>query len=35
MSRHRHLPLYSIGAVCNLTGLSQRRIRYYEQAGLL
>ncbi|HEY8415160.1 MAG TPA: MerR family transcriptional regulator [Thermaerobacter sp.] len=35
MSRHRHLPLYSIGAVCHLTGLSQRRVRYYEQAGLL
>ncbi|QIA26469.1 MerR family transcriptional regulator [Thermaerobacter sp. PB12/4term] len=35
MSRHRNLPLYSIGAVCHLTGLSERRIRYYEQAGLL
>ncbi|ADU50574.1 transcriptional regulator, MerR family [Thermaerobacter marianensis DSM 12885] len=35
MSRHRNLPLYSIGAVSNLTGLSERRIRYYEQAGLV
>ncbi|GAB6875435.1 MerR family transcriptional regulator [Thermaerobacter litoralis] len=35
MSRHRNLPLYSIGAVCHLTGLSERRIRYYEQAGLV
>ncbi|HEY8552411.1 MAG TPA: MerR family transcriptional regulator [Thermaerobacter sp.] len=35
MSRHRNLPLYSIGAVSNLTGLSERRIRYYEQAGLI
>lgn len=35
VSRLRNLPLYSIGAVCRLTGLSERRIRYYEQAGLL
>lgn len=35
MSRHRNLPLYSIGAVSNLTGLSERRIRYYEKAGLI
>ena len=35
VSRLRNVPLYSIGAVCRLTGLSERRIRYYEQAGLL
>lgn len=31
----RNIPVLSIGAVQELTGLSGRQIRYYEQAGLL
>lgn len=31
----RHQAVYPIGVAKNLTGLSQRQIRYYEEAGLL
>lgn len=31
----RQLPLFSIGIVQKLTGLSARQIRYYEQHGLV
>ncbi|MGE5554622.1 MAG: MerR family transcriptional regulator [Betaproteobacteria bacterium] len=31
----RNIPVLSIGVVQQLTGLSGRQIRYYEQAGLL
>lgn len=31
----RNIPVLSIGVVQELTGLSGRQIRYYEQAGLL
>ncbi len=31
----RQLPLFSIGIVQKLTGLSARQIRYYEQHGLI
>lgn len=36
MSDHdRNIPVLSIGVVQELTGLSGRQIRYYEQAGLI
>lgn len=31
----KNIPVYSIGVVQELTGLSGRQIRYYEQAGLI
>jgi MerR family glutamine synthetase transcriptional repressor len=31
----KNIPVFSIGVVQELTGLSGRQIRYYEQAGLL
>lgn len=35
LSERRQLPLFSIGMVQKLTGLSARQIRYYEQHGLI
>ncbi|GGJ13353.1 transcriptional regulator [Alicyclobacillus cellulosilyticus] len=35
LSERRQLPLFSIGVVQKLTGLSARQIRYYEQHGLV
>lgn len=31
----RRIPVFPIGVVKNLTGLSERQIRYYDQAGLV
>lgn len=35
LEERRHLPLFSIGTVQKLTGLSARQIRYYEEQGLI
>ncbi|MDQ0189322.1 MerR family transcriptional regulator [Alicyclobacillus cycloheptanicus] len=35
LSSRRQLPLFSIGIVQKLTGLTARQIRYYEQHGLI
>jgi MerR family transcriptional regulator, glutamine synthetase repressor len=35
LNARRHLPLFSIGMVQKLTGLTARQIRYYEQHGLV
>lgn len=35
LSTRRQLPLFSIGIVQKLTGLTARQIRYYEQHGLV
>lgn len=35
MKTDRNVPVYPIGVVKNLTGLSERQIRYYDQVGLV
>jgi MerR family glutamine synthetase transcriptional repressor len=35
LNERRQLPLFSIGTVQKLTGLSARQIRYYEEQGLI
>lgn len=35
MKADRRVPVYPIGVVKNLTGLSERQIRYYDQVGLV
>ncbi|WP_328702024.1 MerR family transcriptional regulator [Alicyclobacillus fructus] len=35
LEERRNMPLFSIGTVQKLTGLSARQIRYYEEHGLI
>ncbi|AZR74553.1 hypothetical protein BBF96_14850 [Anoxybacter fermentans] len=32
---NRNRPMYTMSAVCKMTGLTARRIRYYEEVGLI